>query len=555
MLSDSARSFPIVEPFFIGGVGDEVTASSAILRVRTSDGRIAQIMMDAGAAQGEDEFRNFDYPITGSEIDAIVLTHAHYDHIGNLVLLHKSGFTGNIYVTDIAKKLSYPMLVDAAGIQEHHPGDAVKRARKIMRETTNRITQKRLLTTKYSDMKGLDSAISQLDAAEYEPLYTQEDIEAVKQMFRTVKPATYVEVMEGITIRMFPTTHQNGAVRVEVHVKDPNGSRYGIAFTGDIGPGNSLLYEQMYDYKNDEIDCLVLECLHGVKEPVETLETSIKRLFEIIRKAKRQKKHVVLLGFSLDRNAQLVFLMNCLRKKGIYIDVVVDSPLTMTELGIYQSTYSQDSKWFKDLGYDPFGTDDFKVIKSYRDHIESVLHGEAPRVIITASANGNGGRVIDYFENCLQRDDYIFVVCGWVGPGTPSRLILECDYGKKVDIPDRTYVKRCKTYWLHGFSSHGYYPEMEAAVKDYPNAKTVILNHARTEDKIAVGEKLQEFFDGEILMPWIYDAYELSAEPTVILDEDNILLDFDGVIDRRIVLDEYEREFVLGEGSYDTTDD
>ena len=60
MLSDSARSFPIVEPFFIGGVGDEVTASSAILRVRTSDGRIAQIMMDAGAAQGEEEFRNFD---------------------------------------------------------------------------------------------------------------------------------------------------------------------------------------------------------------------------------------------------------------------------------------------------------------------------------------------------------------------------------------------------------------------------------------------------------------------------------------------------------------
>lgn len=145
------------------------------------------------------------------------------------------------------------------------------------------------------------------------------------------------------------------------------------------------------------------------------------------------------------------------------------------------------------------------------------------------------------------------MVCGWVGPDTPSRLILDCDYGKKVDLPDRTYVKRCKTYWLHGFSSHGYYPEMEAAVRDYPNLKTVILNHARTEDKIAVGEKLQEFFEGEILMPKIYDAYELSADPTIILDEDNILLDFDGVIDRRIVLDEYDREFAMAE--YDTTDD
>ena len=553
MQSDSSRSFPIVEFFFVGGVGDEVTASSVILKIRTSDDHIAHIMIDAGAAQGEDEFRNFDYPITGSEINAIVLTHSHYDHIGDLALLHKSGFTGKIYITDVAKRLSYPMLVDAAGIQEHHLDNAIKRARKVMRETTNRITQKRLLATKYSDMKSLDSAVSQLDAAEYEPLYTQEDIEAVKQMFRTVEPATYVEVMEGITICMLPTTHQNGAVRVEVHVKDPNGSRYGIAFTGDIGPGNSLLYEQLYDYSNENIDCLVLESLHGVKEPVETLETSIKRLYEIIRKAKRQKKHVVLMGYSLDRNAQLIYLMNCLRRMGTYIDVVIDAPLTMTELGIYQSTYSRDSEWFKDLGDDPFDTDNFRVIQFYRDHVESVLHGEAPRVIITASANGKGGRIIDYFENCLQRDDYIFVVCGWVGPDTPSRLILECDYGKKVELLDRTYVKRCKAYWLHGFSSHGYYPEMEAAVKDYPNVKTVILNHARMEDKLAVGERLQEFFDGEILMPKLYDAYELSADDTVILDEDNILLDFDGVIDRRVVLEEYDREYAfVGD---DTTDD
>ena len=108
----------------------------------------------------------------------------------------------------------------------------------------------------------------------------------------------------------------------------------------------------------------MLEVLHGVKPPEETLNTSIKRLAEIIRKGIRQKKHIVLAGFSLDRNAMLVYLMNELRKQGTYVHLVIDSPLTMCQLANYQSTYLSNRYWFKNLGSDPFSDDDFEVIMS-----------------------------------------------------------------------------------------------------------------------------------------------------------------------------------------------
>jgi predicted metal-dependent RNase len=340
-----------------------------------------------------------------------------------------------------------------------------------------------------------------------------------------------------------PTTHQNGACRVEIHVTDPNGETYSMAFSGDIGPENSLLYKQKLPYTSKKIDCLVLEVLHGIKEPEETLQTSIKRLREIIQKGIRQKKHIVLAGFSLDRNAMLVYLLNEFRKQGVYVHMAIDSPLTMCQLGIYQSTYRTSGYWFKDLGPEPFDDSDFEVIKNYRAHSFSVNHGEAPRVIVTASATGSGGRIVDYFEAGIERPDYVFVFCGWSAPDSPSSILHDARYGQIVEMPERRYVKRCKTYRLHGFSSHGYFPEVIEAIADYQNCKALVLNHARNEDRQAVQEKISDFFEGDIVTPEYYDAYIFSKAGVVPVEHEDALLDFETVIDRNVVRMEYEKFF------------
>lgn len=527
-------SYPIVMPLFVGGAGDEVTGSSCILKIETSDMNVRYIMVDCGAIQGENEYWNYEYPVKGDMLDAVILTHAHYDHVGELALLYKNGFRGKIYVTSNAMKLSMPILIDSANLQANAgKKNALARARNVVRLTENRCMNERHFAKKYRDMKELDSQLDQIENSYYEPLYTQEDVRAVAELFCPVKLYNFIEIEENIKIRMLPSTHQNGAIRLEVIVKDPNGSKYGIAFSGDIGSDTSLLYERKCDYTSEKIDAFVLEALHGTKKPVETLDESIQKLFKILKKAKNKRKKVVLMGYSLDRNAKLVYLLNEFRKKGFIIDCLIDSPLTLTELEIYKSTYEYDKDWFKDLGHNPFSTDDFRVIKSHSEHVEATLHQEGPCAIVTASANGNGGRVVGYFQNGLQSDKFVFVVCGWVPPESVSRRIIDANKGDIIELQCGTFVKHCETHWLHGFSSHGYCKEMITAVNDYPNLQTLFLNHARLEDKIDLRERIMEFFGGRIYIPNMFSAYKLTEHSSSLIDFQDVLFEYNQILDEK----------------------
>lgn len=542
-MNENPRSFPMVETFFVGGVGDEVTGSCTLLKVMTSDGKDQYLVIDAGAVQGTEEFRNYTFPVRAEDISAAFLTHGHYDHVGATALLYKNGFRGTIYASEITQRVLTPMLIDGAKVSAQQVIGATGRTNKLFRRMQRKLNREKLDAPTFRHVREFEDLLSQFAEAEFEPLYTKEDVEAVLELVKPVEVGRYIDVSDSIKVRFMPTTHQNGACRVEIHVTDPNGQTYGMAFSGDIGPSDSLLYKQKLPYTSKKIDCLMLEVLHGVKEPEETLKTSIKRLTEIIKKGIRQKKHIVLAGFSLDRNAMLVYLMNELRKQGVYVHVVIDSPLTVCQLGIYQSTYRTCGYWFKELGQDPFDDSDFEVIKNYRAHSFSVNHGEAPRVIITASATGSGGRIVDYFEAGIERPDYVFVFCGWSAPDSPSSILHDARYGQIVEMPERRYVKRCKTYRLHGFTSHGYFPEVVDAIADYPNCKSLILNHARNEDRNAVCDKINEFFEGDIVMPEYYDAYLLSKEGITPVEHEDALLDFERVIDRSIVRMEYEKLF------------
>ena len=529
-MSDERRlSFPIVHAFFVGGAGDQVTASNTVLRIQTSDGRVRYIMIDAGAAQGDEEFRNLEYPLLGEKIEASVLTHSHYDHVGDLAMLYKHGFRGKVYASGYAKELIHTMLLDGAAIADKKKM-MVKRDEKMVDSLRKRLTKKRLNATTVRDKKQLDQVLSQLNESDYEPLYTFDDVEGVMELFGESHMFNEFEILDGIFLKFMPTTHQNGAIKVEVIVKDPNGETYTMFFSGDIGPNDSLMYKNKYRYENEPVDCVVMESLHGLSEPEETLYISIRRLHEILKRGLRQKKTVVLVGFSLDRNAMLVKLLNDYKRNAPDTEVIVDSPLTMVQLGNYQRAYAEGSIWFKDMGKDPFDVSRFKVLSQYKRHIEAVINGEGPRVVITASANGNGGRIVDYFEHGIQREDYVFVFCGWINPSSPSSLLHEAQIGDLVEVNGSRFKKRCKTYRLHGFTSHGYYPDFKANLDEFTGISTIILNHARAIDKLDIKDRLvEEGFGGDILIPKIYQAYELSKGTSRKLPPDECQLTFDEI--------------------------
>lgn len=541
-----------VKLMFLGGVGDDVTGSSTLVSIEI-EGKNRYGLIDVGGYQGASN-RNAYFPVDATKIEFVVITHAHYDHIGLLPKLYKDGFKGKVYITEQAKAQGKLILQDAANINVRNSEYTKCGGSKLKAEKRRYEKEKKKAVT-CRDVKNYDVAISQLDDIIASVLYSLEDVSGLTPLYEVIKPNKLFTIFDGKVFgRFIPTTHQNGAIQFELYYKE-NDERIGVLFTGDIGPDNSLLYESKDGYINTEIEYGVVESLHGVEWPEETLEDSISILEKLINKSIRKGKTVVISGFSLDRDAMLVYLINRMFAKGARFKAYFDAPLALSELICYQNFYKQeyekrmtscdtDDLWFKDLGKDPFSLERFEVITKIPEHTQ-LLNSSEPKVILTSSANGNGGRVVDFFDKLIQDSNTVFVFCGWIYPESPSSILLNTEPGQIVDFGYSRYKKNCETIQLHGFSSHGYWSEVLEKFFMYPAMREVILNHGEWEVKEKLKKEIVETFEMGVHIPMLYEAYEISKESIKPLGELEVNNFFGEVLEEynmKCVLEEIEKE-------------
>lgn len=547
------NSKPSINLMFLGGAGDDVTGSSTLVAVEI-DGETRYGLIDVGGYQGEGN-RNFYFPVNAPKIDFVIITHSHYDHIGLLPKLYKEGFSGVVYITQQTREQGHLIMQDAASINVENSEYKKIGGKKLEKTRRSYETQKRKVAN-CRDVRNLDNAISQIEEIIDSPLYTLEDVKDLKSLYKVVKPYTLFPIYkEKLFAKLIPTTHHNGSVQVELYYKDKD--KLGILFSGDIGPDNSLLYKKREEFVNTQIDYGVIESLHGTEDAIETLEESAKKLEKIIREGIKGGKNVILAGFSLDRNSMLVYLINRMKARKAKFKAYFDAPLALKQNQNYQNSYRRESEirnvssdeevtrnlWFKDLGKDPFSLDHFNVITAVAEHIK-LLNTSGPKVIVTASANGNGGRIVDFFDKYIQDSNTVFVFCGWIYPESPSSILHNTEEGKIVDFGTRRYIKRCQTYQLHGFTSHGRLPEVFSKLYSYPKIKKVILNHGEPKSKKDIKEAISKEFGIPSHIPELYDAYSVSKESIRKLDDAEILEIFDPALIMRnmdYVLDEINK--------------
>ena len=531
---------PSISLMFLGGVGDDVTGSAALMAIDVN-GETRYGLVDAGGYQGEGN-RNYYFPVDAEKIDFVIITHAHYDHVGLLPKLFKDGFKGHIYITEQAKRQGNLIMQDSACINMEN-SECGRYGATRLNKTRKKYEKKKKKDLSCRDQRHLDNAISQVEDIIESPLYTTEDVSGLRFLYQTIKPYTLFEIYKDqFYIKLIPTTHQNGAVQIEVYVKGED-ETLGLLFTGDLGSNNALLYENKDNFVNPEIDYGVIESLHGTADPVETIEESIEKLEKIIKDGVKKKKCIFISGFSLDRDSILVYLLKKMRKKGVRCKFYFDAPMAFRENAIYQEYYNRESEirkltkdeevlktlWFKDLGENPFGLEDFKVIKKRDEHIE-LLNSSGPFVVITSSANGNGGRVVDFFSRFIQNDKAVFVFPGWIYPESPSQILHEAEEGELIEMEGVRYIKRCETHRLHGFSSHGYLPDIFSKFYTYPKMKEVILNHGDMLSKEDVAEAIKKEFEVDSHIPKLYDAYTLTKEKITKLESYELMEIFKPVL-------------------------
>lgn len=463
------------------GASSGVTGSCHLLTTENH-----KILLDCGQFQGgkAQEALNWEpFPFEPSEVECVILSHAHIDHCGRLPLLVKRGFTGKIYCTDATADLLDVMLKDSGYI---HEKDAEWKSRKAERAGRPPV----------------------------EPLYTYED--AVKTL-EYVEPILYdqqIQLNEDMKIVFNDAGHILGSAITELWVKE-DGKESKIVFSGDLGMMDRPILRDPTIIK--KADYVIMETTYGNRNHPENA-TSIKQLLDIVLKTTRRGGTVVIPSFAVGRTQELLFEFNKFYgEHSEYKDeldklmVYVDSPMATTATEVFRKNaqvFDEETREYILKGDNPL---DFKNLKFTRSTAESQALNldKSPKVIISASGMCEAGRIRHHLKHNLwdARSSVIFV--GYQAEGTLGKLLVEGT--KDITLFGEAVHVNAEIYNLEGFSGHADQNGLFAWLAGFrQKPKQVFLVHGEEDSKKDFGKLITE---------------KLGYDPVVVLGNSEFELD------------------------------
>ncbi len=427
------------------------------------DFRNQSLLLDCGFFQGrreESRRRNKDFPFRPKDIDAVVLSHAHVDHCGNLPNLVKQGFAGPIYCTPATRALTSVMLDDAAKIQEE---DA---------EYLNRHRDK--------------------GEPPVEPLYDGRDVYRTLLRLQAIPYDKPKEILPGVEVRFVDAGHLLGSAMVSLRVGERR-----LTFTGDHGrPGQPILRDPSPVPPGD---LLISESTYGglTHEPV---EESAERLGEVIRQTVARGGKVLIPAFAVGRTQTVVFFMHQLINAGRLPDVpvYVDSPMAVKATEVFRNhpeCFDEETLELLKKQPDLFGEQHVRYVEKVQDSI--ALNGRRePCVIISASGMCEAGRILHHLKHNIEDPSNTVLIVGFQAPDTLGRKLVE--RREEVRILGRTLKVRAEIVVLNGLSSHADHGELLKSLSPLVGtAQRVRLVHGELEraEALAAGLKVAGFAD------------------------------------------------------------
>lgn len=436
------------------------------------------ILLDCGIYHGRREEarrRNSEFPFDPAGIRAVVLSHAHIDHSGNLPGLVKQGFRGPIYATHATQSLCEVMLRDSAFIQERDAEFITKQHRK----------------------RGLPPVT---------PLYTRDDVEETLPLFRGVAYGQTVRVGEGITCRFEDAGHILGSASVSLHLRE-NGVGRVLAFTGDLGrPNLPILRDPVFIGGDDPVDYLISESTYGGRFHAPVSDMASQLLPPLLRACERRGK-VIIPAFSVGRTQEIVHVLHRLSGEGKldHLPVFVDSPLSVNVTEVFRKhPECFDAETLAILtapgNNDPFGFERLTYIRSLEESME-LNERAGPFIVIAASGMCEAGRVVHHLANSVGDSRNMVMIVGYQAEHTlGKKLVMRAPtvsiFGEPRDL-------RAEVVVLNSFSGHADRNELLGYIGrfDAHRVRRVFLVHgdADQEEKLAAG--LRDLGFSDVSMP------------------------------------------------------
>ena len=412
---------------FYGAAG-EVTGSCYLLTVGNK-----RILVDCGMFQGADEARvesHGAFAFAPSEIDYVVLTHAHLDHCGRLPLLAKGGFRGEIIATSATRDLARLVLLDAAGLQREHGGRMARQRRR----------------------GGGPPAPPTADTFDEYDVF-----DALDRFGRVVAYGERLALCDGVTMTPGDASHILGSMSPLFEIEeqaDGQTKRTRLLFSGDVGTGASPLLPPRTPAP--PADAVVMESTYGDR-PHKPIEDSIAELRDAIRDTLARGGNVVIPTFALERAQDLLFYLREMVERGELperLQVFLDSPMAISATALFRrhpEAVNDALRAMLETGVDPFGLPELRLT---RDSAASIAINQirSGAVILAGSGMATGGRVLHHLRHNLWRDECSVVFVGYAAAGTLARQII--DGHRSVRIFGEEIRVAARVYTIGGFSAH-----------------------------------------------------------------------------------------------------
>ena len=460
------------------GAAQTVTGSQHLIEINGKT-----LLLECGLYQGrrKEAFQiNRSFEFNCAKIDAVLLSHAHIDHSGNLPHLVKLGYDKPIYCTPATKSLAEVMLVDSGRI---HESDATYLNRRLERKGEPLI----------------------------EPLYTVDDATAAASYLAPVAYDHPFEPIEGVQVKFVEAGHILGSAAIVLDIEE-NGRKFRLWFSGDIGRYDKPLLRD--PVMPEDVDYLLMECTYGDKAHRDPMQ-SYDELLEVVRKTVERRGKVIIPSFAVGRTQELVYCLHAMMDNGEIprIPIYVDGPLAVNVSEVFRKhTECFDEEALAFMQTDPHGGAlGFHLINYVRSVEESkaLNDREDPMIIISASGMAETGRILHHLKNNIDNPRNTVLIVSWQAPHTLGRRLADRD--PYVKIFGETYRRRCEVATIGGFSAHAgqdLLTDYALTVRD--RVKKVFLVHGEAKGADPLRERLGANGLDQVYFPEPHSGWELD---------------------------------------------
>ena len=461
------------------GADHEVTGSCHYLEACGK-----HILIDYGMEQGGNVYENAELPIPPSDIDYILVTHAHIDHTGHLPLIYSRGFKGQIFATQATCDLCNIMLKDSAHIQEMEAEWKNRKARRA-------------------------------GNPEVQPLYTMADAEGVLTHFFPCRYGDTLTLVDGLRIRFTDVGHLLGSAAIEVWAEE-DGVEKKIVFSGDVGNKNKpLIKDPTY---LESADYVVMESTYGDRSH-NRIHEHIEELANILQETLDAGGNLVIPAFAVGRTQEILYFMRKIKEEKMItghddFEVYVDSPMAVEATSVFNKNiiecFDEEAMELVNKGINPITFAGLKLSITSEDS-KNINFDLKPKVIISAAGMCDAGRIRHHLKHNLWRPECTILFAGYQAVGTLGRSLI--DGTDQVRLFGETIEVKARIERLDGLSGHADKEGLIAwllAMKDAP--QKVFLVHGDDTVCTNFAKELRNEYGYDAEAPFSGSIYNLATD-------------------------------------------